>query len=74
MNFEDYEHLRKLIGELHAQTHMIAAKGTPCSTACWTTSRKTISVCGLASTVDRAKRVVEKIKPAAPEDAPRQSS
>jgi hypothetical protein len=68
MNSEDYENLRKLIGELQAQTHMICGEGYTVFNGLLDDVKENY-ICGLATTVDRAKRLVEKIKPMAPEDA-----
>lgn len=71
MNSEDYETLRKLIGELQAQTHMICGEGYTVFNGLLDDVKENY-ICGLVSTVDRAKHLVEKIKPST-EDAPSQA-
>lgn len=62
MNTEDYEKLRQLIVELQAQTHMICGEGYAAFNGLVDDIKENYS-CGLVSTVDRAKLLVDKINP-----------
>lgn len=62
MNTEDYEKLRKLILELQAQTHMICGEGYTVFNGLVDDIKENY-ICGLVSTVDRAKHLVDKINP-----------
>jgi hypothetical protein len=60
METQDYENLRKLILELQAQTHMICGEGYAVFNG-MVDDIKENYICGLVSTVDRAKSLIEKI-------------
>ncbi|HEV7619438.1 MAG TPA: hypothetical protein VGO51_15170 [Burkholderiaceae bacterium] len=62
MNTQDYENLRKLISELQAQTHMICGEGYAAFNGLVDDIKENY-ICGLVSTVDRAKHLIEKIDP-----------
>jgi hypothetical protein len=62
MNKEDYEKLRQLILELQAQTHMICGEGYAVFNGLVDDIKENY-ICGLASTADRAKCLVDKINP-----------
>jgi hypothetical protein len=62
MDVEDYEKLRKLILELQAQTHMICGEGYAVFNAMMDDIKENY-ICGLVSTVDQAKNLVDKINP-----------
>jgi hypothetical protein len=64
MQNEDYDNLCKLIGELQAQTHMICGEGYTVFNGLLDDVKENY-ICGLVSTVDRARHLVEKIKPSA---------
>ncbi len=60
MNMDDYEELRKLVRELHAQTHMICGEGYTAFNGL-TDEIKENYICGLVSTVDRVQSLVDRI-------------
>jgi hypothetical protein len=62
MNTQDYENLRKLISELQAQTHMICGEGYATFNGLMDDIKENY-ICGLVSSVDRAKHLIEKINP-----------
>jgi hypothetical protein len=62
MKTPDYEDLCKLISELQAQTHMICGEGYTVFNGMGDDIKENY-ICGLVSTVDRAKRLVDKLKP-----------
>lgn len=62
MDTRDYEHLRKLICELQAQTHMICGEGYTVFNGLMDDVKENY-ICSLASTADRAKRLIEKLNP-----------
>jgi hypothetical protein len=62
MNMEDYEKLRQLILELQAQTHMICGEGYAVFNGLVDDVKENY-ICGLVSTVDRAKHLVDRIGP-----------
>ena len=62
MNTQDYENLRKLICELQAQTHMICGEGYTVFNGLMDDVKENY-LCGLVSSVDRAKDLIEKISP-----------
>lgn len=61
MDSQDYENLRKLIRELHAQTHMICGEGYAVFDGLQHDIKENY-ICGLVSSVDRAKHLIEKIE------------
>jgi hypothetical protein len=63
----DYENLRRLIGELQAQTHMICGEGYTVFNGLVDDVKENY-ICGLVATVDRARQLVEKIRPDFPSD------
>lgn len=62
MNMEDYEKLRRLVRELHAQTHMICGEGYAAFNGLADEIKENY-ICGLVSTVDRAKSLIDRINP-----------
>jgi hypothetical protein len=62
MNTDDYEKLRQLILDLQAQTHMICGEGYTVFNGLADDIKENY-ICGLVSTVDRAKHLVDKINP-----------
>jgi hypothetical protein len=62
MTTPEYEDLRKLISELQAQTHMICGEGYTVFNGLMDDVKESY-LCGLVSTVDRAKHLVDKLNP-----------
>jgi hypothetical protein len=62
MDTQDYEHLRKLICELQAQTHMICGEGYTVFNGLMDEVKENY-ICGLVSTVDQAKNLIDRISP-----------
>lgn len=62
MDTPDYEKLRKLISELQAQTHMICGEGYAVFNGLMDDIKENY-ICGLVSTVDQARHLIEKLNP-----------